>query len=258
MEIVLDISEKNGGVSTALNLGISKMTGEYFSWLSHDDVYYTDKIEKQIDYLISTNYIGKNIILYSDYDLINEKSKIIEKVKKDHNILTLKPEYALLRGNLNGITLLIPKKAFKEFGLFDESLRCVQDYEMWRKMFKKYTFIHMPISLAKSREHSNQVTYKNPRVITEGNKLWINIVETPSKLLMRKLEGSIENYYYEMALFLAVTPYKEAYKYCEEKYKDLTKDNIDEEKLLILYEVYRNGTNNPKEKMTIFKIIKKS
>jgi len=35
----------NGGVSTALNLGIEKMNGEYFSWLSHDDVYMPTKIE---------------------------------------------------------------------------------------------------------------------------------------------------------------------------------------------------------------------
>ena len=29
----------NGGVATALNMGIQKMRGEYFSWLSHDDLY---------------------------------------------------------------------------------------------------------------------------------------------------------------------------------------------------------------------------
>ncbi len=33
------IKKENGGVSTALNVGIDNMTGEYFSWLSHDDLY---------------------------------------------------------------------------------------------------------------------------------------------------------------------------------------------------------------------------
>ena len=45
--------KKNGGVATALNLGIEKMTGEYFSWLSHDDLYYSKKIEKQIEFIDS-------------------------------------------------------------------------------------------------------------------------------------------------------------------------------------------------------------
>lgn len=29
----------NGGVSSALNFGISKMLGKYFCWLSHDDFF---------------------------------------------------------------------------------------------------------------------------------------------------------------------------------------------------------------------------
>ena len=35
--------KENGGVSTALNLGIKKATGDYICWLSHDDLYYQNK-----------------------------------------------------------------------------------------------------------------------------------------------------------------------------------------------------------------------
>ena len=44
-------AKQNGGVSSALNLGISKATGEWISWLSHDDLYYPNKIEKQVVFL---------------------------------------------------------------------------------------------------------------------------------------------------------------------------------------------------------------
>ena len=44
-EIALSYGDKiryfekpNGGVSSALNMGISNMQGQYFSWLSHDDM----------------------------------------------------------------------------------------------------------------------------------------------------------------------------------------------------------------------------
>ena len=60
--------KENGGVSTALNLGIEKMTGDYFSWLSHDDLYYPDKIEKQMKEL---EKYDENTILYSNEDLID-------------------------------------------------------------------------------------------------------------------------------------------------------------------------------------------
>src|SRR5574344_1270331 len=41
----------NGGVASALNLALKNMTGKYFSWLSHDDLYYANKIEKQINFI---------------------------------------------------------------------------------------------------------------------------------------------------------------------------------------------------------------
>ena len=44
-------SKSNGGVATALNLGIEKMKGDYFSWLSHDDMYMPEKISNEIEQL---------------------------------------------------------------------------------------------------------------------------------------------------------------------------------------------------------------
>src|SRR5688500_7068290 len=43
------IRKENGGVATALNAGIEAMTGDYFSWLSHDDMYLPDKVALQVE-----------------------------------------------------------------------------------------------------------------------------------------------------------------------------------------------------------------
>ena len=42
------LRKENGGVATALNAGIEVMTGEYFSWLSHDDLYLPEKVALQV------------------------------------------------------------------------------------------------------------------------------------------------------------------------------------------------------------------
>jgi glycosyltransferase involved in cell wall biosynthesis len=194
----------NGGVSTALNFAISKMTGEYFSWLSHDDRYYKNKIQSQIDYL--KNYNDKTI-LYSDYDLMDENSNIFAVSKKNHEELIQKPEYSLLRGSIDGITLLIPKTAFDECGLFNEKLRCTQDYEMWRRMMSKYKFIHQPEVLATTRLHKNQTTNTSPVMLSEGNELWISLIESFSDTKKKELEFSVYNYYLEMLKFMKTTPY---------------------------------------------------
>ena len=54
--------KENGGVASALNHGIKEMRGEYFSWLSHDDVYNDNKIEEQINFL--KKYPDEEVVVY--------------------------------------------------------------------------------------------------------------------------------------------------------------------------------------------------
>jgi len=146
--------KENGGVASALNLGIQKMTGEYFSWLSHDDVYLRNKIKNQINYLETQT--EKNILLYCDSVIIDEKSNKI----KD-NILNRKylnnTYMAILSTSIGGCSLLIPKKCFEIAGLFNESLKTTQDNELWLRIVKNgFKFKYLPEILLKSRSHDKQ------------------------------------------------------------------------------------------------------
>ncbi|MBR2830925.1 glycosyltransferase, partial [Candidatus Saccharibacteria bacterium] len=156
------IKKKNGGVSSALNLAIEKMRGEYFSWLSHDDMYEPNKIETEIRFLQENNYIGKKVIVFSDYYLIDTRGKIIAKSRKDHEEIEQKPEYTFLKGHINGLSLLIPKDAFSEYGGFDTELICTQDYVKWKEMARTYKFVHIPELLVSTRWHAKQVTNTSP------------------------------------------------------------------------------------------------
>ena len=71
--------KENGGVSSALNLGIKEMKGEYFSWLSHDDLYTPDKIEVQIDALRGLE--EKNALVLCKAEFINKNSGADTKAK---------------------------------------------------------------------------------------------------------------------------------------------------------------------------------
>ena len=42
------IRKPNGGVASALNMGIAAMTSDYFCWLSHDDLFTRHKIRRQV------------------------------------------------------------------------------------------------------------------------------------------------------------------------------------------------------------------
>lgn len=221
--------KENGGVATALNMGIEKMKGEYFSWLSHDDVYYPEKVEKQIEALSKMKNIS-NIVIYSDYELIDENSNSKGLVVLNHKELIEKPEYALLRGCVNGITLLVPKKAFDTYGGFKKELKCTQDYDMWRRIMKTYTFIHLTDIVTKTRIHELQDSNKHPNTVPEGNILWKEMIESLTKEDMIRLEGTEYNFYREMALFLEHSMYPEVEKYVKERMMDIY-NSLDESKL---------------------------
>lgn len=145
--------KENGGVASALNLGIKRMKGKYFSWLSHDDVYLPDKIAFQMEFIKNC---PKKTVLYSNFELINAKGRHLRMFK-------FKPPpanfiyYLIDEKFINGCTILVPKKAFKIAGLFNENLNNVPDYEMWfRLMNKDYQFCHVPKVLVKSRVHPQQ------------------------------------------------------------------------------------------------------
>lgn len=152
--------KENGGVSSALNLGIKNMSGKYFSWLSHDDVYEPDKILHQI-----TCANEDTVVMCGRY-LINKNSEILgdarDRFRFQENC-NLAGQMALIellkQGCFNGCTLLLPKKAFLDCGFFDENLRYCQDLLMWLRIFLEgYNLKFVAYKDVQSRVHGGQLT----------------------------------------------------------------------------------------------------
>lgn len=212
--------KENGGVSTALNMGISKMKGDFFSWLSHDDRYYPNKISVQIDYLTKSKLLNKNVITYTNYDVINESSEVINTMHFEVYKPNEHPEYAVLHGLISGISILIPKQAFKDFGVFDTKYRCIQDYLLFFNFTRKYKYIFLPDVTNSTRVHSKQVTNVNPKVLEENNFLWTYMQKELSDEAKIRLAGSKYNFYNQMYNYLQTIPYyPEAVKFSEKMAK---------------------------------------
>ena len=198
------LEKENGGVATALNSGIGSMTGDYFSWLSHDDEYHEDKISTQIAHLrrYRTLHPGDQPILFSDYAVIDEESRVVRSVRFDHEYLSRKPLYALLRGCLHGCSLLIPKEAFQRCGMFDPALKTTQDYDLWNRLIEVYPFVHVPMRLVKSRSHSEQGSRVMSERSEEESDLWIRMMEDRTSGEKSELESGEYGYYRAMHRFL--------------------------------------------------------
>lgn len=153
--------KENGGVSSALNLGIEKMRGSYFSWLSHDDAYTPTKVASHIAKMNDENkdciFVCGSAFIDADSKPLPRKSKKLASGYYPYD----KMLSVIFRGHMpGGCALLIPKKHFDTFGGFDTQLRYMQDADMWyRFLTGGVNFVcHREDPGVLSRVHGQQVT----------------------------------------------------------------------------------------------------
>lgn len=195
--------KENGGVSSALNYGIKKMKGEYFAWLSHDDLIDPEHIEKLVEYVSIEG--NEKSIPYASFKIIDERGNlnveqtIIAQVYCfDYKTSVINNDYTLLKGEINGGSVLIPKEAFEKYGLFDEDQRITQERDMWSRLIKEYKFINIPYVTASIRKHSQQVTNTNPLVLSETYKKNLEIIKDMSDERIEKLGLNKVSFYEDM------------------------------------------------------------
>jgi glycosyltransferase involved in cell wall biosynthesis len=163
--------QENTGVASAWNKGISIATGNYISFLSHDDLYTSDKISSQIQLIKNSNDL--DIVIYSNWSIIDEnniKKQDINLPILDKNKFLL---YYLLNRSLNCCSLLIPKSLILKEGPFDTSLRSTCDYDYIFRLTKYVNFILCPKSLVLGRKHNEQYSYKITEHDSEKELLFI-------------------------------------------------------------------------------------
>ena len=161
-EIII-IDKKNGGTPTALNAGINVMKGEWFKWLSADDILKKNAVEvllKESSEITDNEYC----IFYSNYDLINNSGKIVKQfIEPNYNTLSLFDRNVILLDHFygNGTTSLIHKSMFERYGLFDEKIGFQEDYEFWLRCSLLHGCrLHLiPQNLAQYRIHDGQLTH---------------------------------------------------------------------------------------------------
>lgn len=157
--------KENGGCASALNFAISKMQGEWFSWLSHDDVYMPNKVQMSVDCIRENNSYAHNTIIVCGTEVIDEKGETLLSPGFSN-----KPKYisasdmfsSFMNGQaLNGCALLIPKEALDKTGKFSTEYVYILDWMYWIELsLNDYNFYYFPHKLVKNRMHSAQVSAK--------------------------------------------------------------------------------------------------
>ena len=220
----------NGGVSSALNYGIGKMKGDYFAWLSHDDLIAPKHIENLVEWVSYKE--NDQDIPFSSFRIVDENGHInlIDTLTSqfhcnDFKISLISNELSLLQGEINGGSVLIPKQAFKECGLFDESLRVAQERDMWSRLIKKYHFINIPFDTASIRTHSKRVTNTNHNIEKETNDKTMEIIDQINEQTKIDLFGDEISFYENMKFYYETHNKTFLMKKMEEEISELKNGN---------------------------------
>jgi len=192
--------KENGGVSTALNFGISVMRGAYFSWLSHDDLYTPEKIERQMEKI---NRLGDfETAVLCGVRQIDKNGNFIGGIQTRKNLRTdcvlgwAEVLYNLTKyGCFSGCSFLIPKEAFEKCGLFDANLRFSQDYLMWARVFlNKYSLIYYDEPDVYSRVHGGQLTQRGRDIFKKDSVYIADILIPMYTEISTKKQNFLMNY----------------------------------------------------------------
>jgi len=157
------ISQKNQGLASALNLGISKMKGSWFKWFSPDDVMYSNTIETLID---EAKNHPDNTIIYSNWNIIDETGNILREFhESNYNELSeFDFNLRLLDGQqINVNTTLIPAIFLKKYGIreLDEPVAIDYDFFLRSALLYDVKFHLISQPLVNYRIHSAQLSHKN-------------------------------------------------------------------------------------------------
>jgi len=157
------ISQKNQGLASALNLGISKMKGDWFKWFSPDDVMHSNTIKTLID---ETKNHSDNIILYSNWNIIDDTGNTLREFhESNYNELSeFDFNLRLLDGQqINVNTTLIPAIFLKKYGIreLDEPVAIDYDFFLRSALLHDVRFHLISQPLVKYRIHSEQLSHKN-------------------------------------------------------------------------------------------------
>lgn len=165
-------SKPNGGVASALNYAISLMKGEYFVWLSHDDLFDNDRLRRDAELLDSTNAIFITFCNTKNID----KNKVITGIKKFDVNEIRNPYECLKRGGINMCSMTINKHCFETSGLFNEDNMTMQDVEMNVKLSRHFIFYYNKNTYTLKRTHDGMGTKQLKKRHDLDQKNFLNLL----------------------------------------------------------------------------------
>lgn len=245
--------KENGGTVSALNLGISMMESDYFSWLSHDDYYLPERMEKLMRRLLQGNPLEE--IVYSDYAWLNQETMKVTPVSPQHQVPKQGLEHSnrlIYRNFLCFSTLILHKSVFDTYGLFRSDEKYIHDYTAAFTFLRSKKMVYVPEVLFVTRVHEAQVSRAEEALYRELDEFYLNSIPTLTEEEISASYGHCSNFYIEMLYRCQSYNMKKTWPYLREKLANLPFSEEEEQLLDQLKEKIKILSKGRADKICIF------
>ncbi|CAG1065627.1 Chondroitin synthase [uncultured bacterium] len=151
-------SGKDKGQSDAINKGIRAATGEIIAYLNSDDLYEKGALEKAATYFMEK---PESLWMTGRCRIIDTKGAEVRKaITAYKNFLLSRYSYNILlvTNFISQPATFMRRRAFDEFGFFDESQHRVMDYDFWLRLGQTHQPGVLEDYLASFRVHPGSKT----------------------------------------------------------------------------------------------------
>ena len=157
------IHQKNAGLSAARNTGIKASKGVLIGVLDADDMYESIFLSTLV-VTLQENPDADGV--YCGYQFVDHKNNLLPQIEArpvDHDKLY----DALLDGNFFvPESIFLRRYVYDNVGLFDETLRACEDWDVWLRVTKKYKIVHSPNILTRHRILPGSMSTDPQRMLT--------------------------------------------------------------------------------------------
>lgn len=159
--------DKNSGAAVSRNKAVSLSNGKYIAFLDSDDIWFPDKLSKQISFMESNDYL----FTCTSYSKIDEKGNELNRtigVKKQSNY------HDVLKKNPGNSTVIYNAEALGR--VYIPNIRKRNDYVMWLKVVKKAGNLYgLEETLASHRIRNGSLSSKKANLVGYHWKVYRSI-----------------------------------------------------------------------------------